>query len=208
MPIPHNWKFQLADVDDSMGSLTRLLGFARKAKLDPIVRATAIQMVASCDARDDMCELQALYNSVKYGNANISGFEQGVKYVSDPDSADYFIAPPRLIDLCQQGACAGDCDDSSMLLASLAGALGFVSGLKVYKPVGKEDYEHIYAVAGFPKLRPKKLLGLDATVPYAEVGWEPPRGSGLTVLLDPQEAQDRGSPMQAYAAYATRRYRR
>lgn len=72
------------------------------------------------------------------------------------------------------------CDDSSSLIAALAGAVGFQMGLRAWGP-GGEGYSHVYTVALWPKRSPwKRWVGMDATVREAELGWEPPHADALT----------------------------
>jgi hypothetical protein len=163
-------------------ALEQLAKLTQAAMVDPLVRRTANQIVRDCASRDDMCELKAIFAAVKTGTQNVPGFERGVRYVSDPLDADYFTAPAQLIRECQAGACAEDCDSHAALICALAGTLGFVVGLRAYGEV-KNDYEHVYAVALYPKVNGTRTLGLDTTVPDAKVGWEPPQANVLTAWI-------------------------
>lgn len=164
-------------------SLVELAKLAAKGALDPDVRRAALQITGNLPARDDMGELEAIYDAVKNGHPAIS--PTGVRYVADPLEADFFTAPRRLLEECQKGACAGDCDDQAALVAALCGAVGFKFGLRAYGryksgPSEKPEYEHVFCVVGFPKRSPSKEIALDTTVPQATVGWHPPAGHVLT----------------------------
>lgn len=177
-------RFSEVDVGNSQRkALLKLFELVVRSQKHPEVRELAIQIVNNCAARDDMCELKAIFDCIKRGDPAIAGFENGVKYMTDPDLFDHYTAPWRLIDQCQRGICAEDCDGHSALVAALCMSLGFKAGLRIYKPKGEQFYSHVYAVVGYPKLEPKSWLGMDTTVPQSRVGWEPPNGDVLTAHL-------------------------
>lgn len=139
----------------------------------PIVRETALRMVAGCEGRDDACEIHAIYNAVK----------AEFKYVRDPRQADYFVAPYRALEACQRGACGGDCDDHAMLNAALLSSLGFKTGIRAYGPGPERQYVHVYALVGYPKIKPTQIVAMDTTVGKAVPGWEPPPGVAKTLMV-------------------------
>jgi len=179
--------FAVRDVSSQKQALALLAQVTRRATTNPAVVHLARQIVQDCPARDDECELQAIYNAVKHGDKRIKSLAKGVRYVSDPIDADFFISPQKLIAACQNGACSGDCDDQSALCAALAGAVGFRTGLRAWGPKGSKNYEHVYSCVGFGKLKPsdnpREWLGMDTTVDYANVGWDPPSGRWLTAIV-------------------------
>ena len=160
---------------DQLDALRALRDLAQKATLHPLVRSVAITLTQDCPARDDTCELEALFNAVKHGDPRVPGLKNGLRYVADPRWADYFIAPARMLSMCAKGACGSDCDDHAGLLAALAGAIGFKTGLCAW---GRKrgEFTHVYAVAAIPKRAPKERVGMDSTVPESRLGWEPPEG--------------------------------
>lgn len=161
-----------------------LRDLTQKSIIDPLVRRTAMQIIQGCEARDDKCELEAIFNAVKYGDPNVPLLKTGLKYVADPNWYDYFVAPNRMLSECGKGACAGDCDDHASLICALAGSIGFKVGLRAWGKANEDDYVHVYAVAALPKRPPYTLVvGLDTTVPESYVGWEPPKGRVLTAVL-------------------------
>lgn len=170
-------------VETQREALQQLAELAQRATVHPLVRETAMQITAECPARDDSCELEAIFNAVKHGDPRVRPLRKGVRYVADPRWADHFTAPHRLLKQCARGACAGDCDDHAALIVALAGSLGFVMGLRVWGP-SHSNYVHVYAIAGVPKRDPREVLGLDTTVDDSTVGWEPPSGAVLTAWLE------------------------
>jgi hypothetical protein len=181
-------RLSVVNVRDQKQALLRLATLTEQATVHPSVRAAAHRIIADCASRDDSCELEAIYEAVKNGTPLVKGLERGVRYVSDPQWADFFTAPNRLLSECAKGACGGDCDDAASLVAALAGSVGFRVGLRVW---GQSPgvYSHVYAVAGLPKHNPAEVVGLDTTVPEAYVGWEPPKGHVLTAWLS-EEGDD------------------
>lgn len=149
--------------------------------------ARQILVASRCTDRDAVCELNAIYNAVKHGDSRVPGLENGLKYVNDPQTADTFVSPDRILRWCAEGAGAEDCDTHAMLMCALCLAVGFPAGLRAYAPRGQKYFSHVYAVAMVPKFPvsdttgqriadPPVVYGLDTTVPAARVGWEPPSG--------------------------------
>lgn len=150
---------------------------------DPVIVQAAKAITADVDARDDDGELQAIFDAVKTGTAAVPGLGKGVRYVADPRDTDYYTAPAKLLEMCIAGSCGGDCDDQAMLICALGGAIGFPMGLRAYAPAKGQDFEHVYAVACYPKNDPDNVVGMDTTVPSATLGWEPPQGYVLTAWI-------------------------
>lgn len=150
------------------------------------VREAAIAITSQCrppkgkspDAQTSLCELQSILEAVKNGHPRVKGLEHGVRYVADPILRDFFIAPHRLLEACEAGACGEDCDSQAALIAGLAGAIGFEVGLCAWGKPDKAYFQHVFALAMFPKAGQGKqrAIALDSTVPDSFVGWEPPPG--------------------------------
>lgn len=176
-------RVKVRTVDSQVEALRELAKVARAATIDPLVVQTARQITADCPSRDAECELEAIFNAVKYGDPRVERLARGVRYVSDPRFADLFSTPRRLLEQCADGACAGDCDDHSALVCALTGALGFVTALRAWGPRERDELVHVYAIAGLPKNNPSRWVGLDTTSPDSFVGWEPPRGHVINALV-------------------------
>lgn len=172
------------DLPTQEASLRALAELTARSVLKPFVRNTALRIRSECANRDDMCELKAIFDALKHGNANVPPFVNGFAYVADPRLADYFTAPEDSIKNCLRGACGGDCDDHTALVAALAAAIGFKVGLRAWGR-DKRGFSHVYPVVAYPKRPPfQRILGLDTTVDYSKVGWEPPKGNVLTAWLE------------------------
>lgn len=179
-------RLSVFDSGTQRDALEQLVELARNGSIHPLVRRAALQITRDCNDRDDMCELEALLNAIKYGTPNVEALRDGLKYVADPRWADFFTAPNRLLKECEAGACAGDCDDHAALLAAMAASLGFCAGLEVWGP-DTTQFVHVYAIVGFPKRNPDSVMGLDSTVPDSTVGWRPPGGSRLMAWFENYE---------------------
>lgn len=181
-------------------SLEELARITSRDALSTLVMITAkqIKVASGCRDRDGLCELRAVFDAVKHGDSRVPALKTRLMYQNDPQTMDYFVAPKRMLDLCQQGACAEDCDSHAALVASLCVALGFRAGLRAYGPDPKGPLTHVYAVALLPKFsnaddvtgRPSEsrdeVIGLDTTVSQSRVGWQPPPGRAMTAWILPQ----------------------
>lgn len=167
-------------------ALRELAALAYRNVAAPKIQLAAKQLTTDCPARDDACELRAIYDAIKYGDPRVEGLAKGLRYVSDPRRVDLFIAPGRLMEMCEAGGCGGDCDDHAALMAALCAAIGFKVGLRAWGPSPQQggELKHVYAVAGFPKGNPTEVVGLDTTVDNAEVGWEPTYGHVITAWVE------------------------
>lgn len=118
-----------AGVTDTLKLMAQI---ARQYKVHPLIRQTAARIsAANCDGRDELCVAGALQNWVR---SNIR-YTQDVLNVETLQSPDYTL---------QEGY--GDCDDQSMLVASLLLAVSIPAG---YCAVGTngEPFSHVFAVA-------------------------------------------------------------
>lgn len=176
-------KLSVFNVASQKTALEHIGNLVEKSSVHPLIRETALKLVSDCEDRDDMCEVEAIFEAVKYGNPNVPALKSGLKYVADPRWADHFTAPPRLLEQLARGINGGDCDDHTMLIGALLAALGFRVGARAWGRQ-KNNYSHVYAVVGFPKRNPTQEIGLDSTVKESFVGWEPPAGHVLTAWIE------------------------
>lgn len=178
-------RVSVVEADDQRSALRMLAELTQRSVLNPAILTTARQITNGIPARDDYAELEAIYDAVKSGTPAVRGLEKGLRYVSDPRMADAFMGPARILRNCKAGACGGDCDEAAALVVALTSALGFRSGLRAWGPKNcGGDYVHVYAVVGYPKHEPERVIALDTTVPDATVGWEPEDGEVLTAWLE------------------------
>lgn len=132
-----------------------------KSVQDPEMRKIALKVTAKCPERDGLCEARAIYDYVK----------RNVRYTGDiAPIAMGAGGPVEGIDLYQSARRTlemggGDCDDQSILVATLLSLNGITSRLRVVKQSRGEDWSHIYPVAMLPKFSPGKAVALDTTLP-------------------------------------------
>lgn len=178
--FPHSKLINAKNQEEAL----RLLGeLSIAASTSPLIRNVALKIVRDCASRDDLCELHAIYNAVKYGDDGIRALRKGLKYVADPTFADYFESPVDVLENCAKGACGSDCDGHAALIAALCGSIGWKAGLRAWGR-DSQGYSHVYAVVLFPKRPPhQKVVALDTTVPAFKVGSEPPKAEVLNAYF-------------------------
>lgn len=126
---------------------------------DPRIRELAIKLIKGCRSRDNLCEAKAIYEAV-FKNVRYIGDVAPVKF---PDGSvepiDFFQHAWRTWTMG-----AGDCDDHVALVASLWSVVGIPTRLRVTAPTKSSDWGHIYPVAGFPVIAPRKWIAGDTTL--------------------------------------------
>ena len=145
-------------IEERVASIQELVW---KGVQDPRMRKLALKITAHCPERDGLCEAKAVYDYVK----------KHVRYTGD-------VAPVKMgrngpvegIDFFQRGDRTlefggGDCDDHSILGATLLAHNGIMPRLRVTASSRNGDDEHIYVGAMLPKERPSKFHALDTTLP-------------------------------------------
>ena len=129
-------------------------------------------IVKRCASKAYLDELDALYRFVR----------QTVRYRLDPHRLERVQAPYWTLTV--DGA--GDCDDSSALLAALALAVGHGAILRAVAvdPDRPGSYSHVYPLLGAVVQGEEVWLGADATQKNRPLGWEPPRTRWSAEPLD------------------------
>jgi hypothetical protein len=127
-----------------------------------VIRAYGRQFLAPpgapCRMRDESCEIERIWDFVV----------QNFRYVYDPAEIDTFASAKESL-----LAGGGDCDDSSILICSLAGLVGFRCVARVISTKDNPgQWVHIYPMVALTKDAPKKWIPLDVTVEGATPGWE------------------------------------
>jgi transglutaminase-like putative cysteine protease len=141
---------------------------------DPQMRKLALQITSGCEARDGECEARAIYDYVK----------QNVRYTGDVAPISHPDGSVEGIDLYQSARrtvqfSGGDCDDMSILIATLLALNGITPRLRVMKESGNDDWSHVYPTGGLPKNSPTRWIALDATLPDGEFGTEVPHAEAI-----------------------------
>lgn len=137
---------------------------------DARMRAIGLAVTQGCRARDDRCELDAIYEFVK----------RNVRYTGDITYKDTFQSAYRTL---QMGG--GDCDDHSVLNAVLAMENGFQAMFRITSNTGA-TWDHIYCLAGLPKNNPSRWIAIDTTLPGGRLGTNPPQAKHQDFLVGDQ----------------------
>jgi len=170
----HSGGMRLRAYDDAeMGLKERvhlLQGLVADSVKDPVVRKKGLEITNKCPARDDKCELQAIFDYTAQ-NIRYSG-DLGAHALSPGgpvEPVDTFQSAKRTIEFG-----AGDCDCQGILNASLAVVNGFPVKFRITSNTGS-SWDHIYALAGTPKMNPRKWTALDTTLRRPKLGLQPRR---------------------------------
>lgn len=132
---------RLLELGSGLGSVDRfvheLARFKREAGELLHVRRLALELVSDAAPNDDIGEVRRLWQFVR----------DGIRYVRDVHNLDTLQSPRLTLELLQ-----GDCDDKSLLLASLLESLGYATRFAVSATSPRGSYNHVYVEAFVPKL--------------------------------------------------------
>jgi hypothetical protein len=109
-------------------TIDQMRNLVDEALRDPSILRQAKDIVSNVPAFDDYSEAQALYNWVR----------QNIRFTKDPVNKETLYPPSELLQIR-----SGDCDDISMLLATLLMAIGYPARLMTVAANG-DDFSHVY----------------------------------------------------------------
>lgn len=140
-------------IDGVIATLRFMAQIVKEYKINPIVREKALALTRFVFQKDFIGEVQALFDFV----------QNHVRYVHDIEGVETLQTPDVTLD-----HMAGDCDDKSILLASLLASIGYSSR---FRAVGfaRDVLEHVYVEVKLGT----QWIALDATEPNP-MGWAPP----------------------------------
>jgi hypothetical protein len=119
-----------AGVEQTIALMRQLVDEALR---DPSIIRLAADIVRSVPAFDDFAEANALYEWVR----------RNIRFTKDPVNKEKLYPPAELLKIR-----AGDCDDISMLLATLLMAVGYPARLMTIAAPGSPDqFSHVYVEA-------------------------------------------------------------
>lgn len=139
---------------------------ARKMSGDPTIRRLALNILEHyrVGSMQYVDEAKAIGDYVK----------NKVRYVRDPEGIEYLQDPLDLVKHIQQGLAQGDCDDMSLLTATLLLSIGhkpYFKAVRYYEPIG--NYNHIYVVVYEKNLYGKtERIVLDCILKDKPIGFE------------------------------------
>ncbi len=180
-------------VDANMGIQERvhlLQGLVAESVKDPDVRRLALAVTgygdrkfhvgdelvevsgANCKARDDVCELKAIFDwtadprNIRYtGDIGAHAISPG----GPVEPIDLFATARRAIE--NRGE---DCDGHSIVNASLGVLNGFPAKFRITSNTG-DTWDHIYTMLGVPKLAPTRWFAIDSTLGQGKFNKQPRR---------------------------------
>jgi transglutaminase-like putative cysteine protease len=173
----------LYDVKTIDQRVKRVIEMINKGKQDPRVRAVAVKIVSRLCGDKHCIKERDYYGEVK---AIFDWVRKYIRYVHDINGIDTFQHPARTLEFG-----GGDCDDYTILLASLYQSIGYPVRIRVVAAVrpevyknmtpsqkSKVDYNHIYLLVGIPPHKlpdsQKDWIPVDASV-NKPFGWEVPK---------------------------------
>jgi hypothetical protein len=121
-------------------------------KKSPVVRQLAVSLTKGLTQKDWESEVLELYKFVR----------DRIRYVKDINGVETLHTPEKVLE-----NAAGDCDDKSILLASLLESLGYKTRI-VAVGFRKNSFSHVYPEVLFNN----EWVSLETTEPV-EMGWKP-----------------------------------
>ena len=124
----------------------------RHGKRDIVIRQKALELTGSLNQKDWLGEVKSLHRFVR----------DNIRYIKDIRGVETVAYPDITLECAQ-----GDCDDKSVLLASLLESIGHPTRFVAvgFRP---ENYSHVYVETRMSD----KWIGLETTEPV-NVGWQP-----------------------------------
>ena len=109
---------------------------AREARVDPLVRAFAVDLAAGCPPRGDACKIARVFDFTR----------ERVRFCADPLGVELLHAPGFLLAQIElTGETFVDCDDAAVLQAALLGAVGTRSRFVVGSFLPSRAFHHVWA---------------------------------------------------------------
>ncbi len=141
------------DAPGTHTTLKLMAGLVSQFKRDPMIRDTSISLVAGLRPRDWSGEARVIFEYVR----------DRIRYTRDITGVETLQTPPVTMELE-----AGDCDDKSVLLATLLESIGHPTRFVATGYRAPKSFSHVYVES----LLGTKWIPMDATVdkPF---GWSP-----------------------------------
>ena len=137
----------------------------------PLVRQLAINILndAGTKSHNHLDEAIAIGEWVK----------RNIRYMKDPHGHELLQDPLLMIEKCDKGECRGDCDDMSLLAATLLLAIGIKPFFKIVRwKADKGNFNHIYVAVNEGNYKqPRKQFVIDCIIKDMPIGAELPHKS-------------------------------
>jgi len=146
-------------------------GEAHKYKGHPAIRGLALKILSyySIPSQNHLEEAAAIGAYV----------QEKIEYAKDPVGIEQLHSPLYMLEQIQRGESRGDCDDMSLMIATLLLSIGiqpYYRAIRYRTTAG--PYNHIYVVVKESNWRQQKqTLVLDAIIKDRPMGFEVPKAS-------------------------------
>ena len=140
-------QISVSSLDDRIEIIRKMI---KAGKANPKIRELVSKILhdKSVEEKDWDAEVEAVFEWVR----------ENVRYTRDTEGLDTYTEPLKTVELA-----IGDCDDLSILLGSMLGAIGYPFKLKVVSMTGS-GWDHVYPLVGMPPFAPTKWIPLDASI--------------------------------------------
>lgn len=142
-------------VAGTRATLKRMAALVKQYKKDPGLNLLALDLTRGLASYDSLGEIRRLQRFVR----------DQIRYVMDVEGVETLRTPPVTLEYA-----AGDCDDKSVLLCTLAATIGYSTQFIAVGFDG-ENYSH---VLGAVKLG-TRVIPCETIMPGVDIGWFPPR---------------------------------
>lgn len=163
-------KLSESEISDGLGGNIQTIDFmkkiARDRSGDPVIRKLALNILAQSGVKSHhfVDEALAIGDYVK----------RKVRYVRDPNNIEYLQDPVDMIKQIQNNTAQGDCDDMSLLTATLLLSVGhepFFRAVRYKSAMG--NYNHIYVFVHESNPQGQKMrVVLDCILKNMPIGTE------------------------------------
>lgn len=180
--------------DDEATAITiaHMAHYAKQDSLSPIVRRSAMEAAATARSSEAADIVEAVFRWIQRRIRFQVDQATATPVWQDAENTEVLIRP---VDLLTMPRPAGDCDDFSMLCASLLRALGIETSFKTVAadPAAPHQYSHVYVIAHTPQ----GAIALD-TSHGDRPGWEV-RTSGKSRLWRVEDAMSQLGALPEWA---------
>lgn len=157
MPFHYTLKEIPSGDEGTFATVREIIALIKEGKQNPRVRTIATRVVAGLPWKNHEVEAGAIFSWIK----------QNIRFVNDPDGSEMLQDVEAILNYK-----SADCDDLTILGASLLGCIGIPSRIVVIAgdPRAPQAFSHIYLQAWCKT----KWVGFDTSVVGSTIGWEPP----------------------------------
>ena len=154
-PVLYGYVIPLANGYSGVQQTLRMMRqLVNQGKTNTQIRQAATNTVFLTPEKDEYSEAEALFNYVR----------DSIRYVKDVNDIETLSTPMMTLE-----GRIGDCDDQTVLLASLLESIGYPTRFVIEGYTTPGEYEHVYMQA----LEFGQFISMDPTE-QKYMGWSPP----------------------------------